>query len=65
MIAIVEGLLSENNNLRSKLEGHALKISALEKAVQTANDGFSLAKEEANKKRSALVQARLYLEFDL
>jgi hypothetical protein len=61
MRAIVEGLLSENNNLRSKLKGQASDISALEKAVQAANYGVSLAKEEANKNMLALVHARFIL----
>ena len=65
MRAIVECLLSENNNLRSILKSQALEISTLEKAIQTANYRHSLAKEEANKNMLALVHARLLLIFNL
>ncbi len=58
MIVIVEGLLSENNNLRTRLKIQVMEIDEIEKAMQTANYGSSLAKEEANKNMSALVHAR-------
>ena len=58
MKTIVEGLIAENNKLRSKLKEQDFTMKSLEKVINSLNSEILLSREQASKNMTALLHAR-------